>query len=111
MVDSPIRRVTRELTPEQQERLRVQRMQIASELPDLVDRDRMRQEARSEPTLSGEFRRAIHESSLSLSLIAQRADIPTLLLDEFLTGERNLRSDVLDRLANVLGFSLQAKEH
>ena len=38
MVDSQIRRVTRELTPEQQEGLRVQRMQIAAELPDLVDR-------------------------------------------------------------------------
>ena len=82
----------------------VLRAQIASELPDLIERDRMRLEARSEPTLSGEFRRAIHGSSLSLSIIAQRAEIPALLLDEFLTGERNLRSDVLDRLANVLGF-------
>ena len=111
MVEFQIRRVARELTPEQQERLRVQRMQIAAELPDLVERDRMRQEARSEPTLSGEFRRAIHGSSLTLAQIAQRADIPPLLLDEFLTGERNLRSDVLDRLASVLGFSLQVKEH
>lgn len=62
------------------------------------------------PTLSGEFRRAIHGSSLSLSIIAQRAEIPPLLLEEFLTGERNLRSDVLDRLANVLGFVLHAKD-
>ena len=59
--------------------------------------------------LSGEFRRAIHGSSLSLSIIAQQAEIPPLLLDEFLTGERNLRSDVLDRLARVLGFVLHAK--
>ena len=29
--------------------------------------------------------------------------------DEFLTGERNLRSVVLDRLAHVLGFALHAK--
>ena len=110
MAESLARRVTRELTPEQQKRLLVQRAEIASELPDLVERDRMSQEARSEPTLSGEFRRAIHGSSLSLSVIAQRADIPPLLLDEFLTGERNLRSDVLDRLAKVLGFVLHAKE-
>lgn len=70
----------------------------------------MRQEAISEPTLSGEFRRAVHGSSLSLSNIAQRADIPPLLLDEFLTGERNLRSDVLDRHAKVLGFVLHPKD-
>ena len=110
MAESPARRVTRELTPEQQKRLPVQRAQIASELPDLIECDRMRQEARSEPTLSGEFRRAIHGSSLSLSIIAQRAEIPPLLLDEFLTGERNLRSDVLDRLANVLEFVLHTKD-
>ena len=110
MAESVVRRVTRELTPEQQKRLPVLRAQIASELPDLIERDRMRLEARSEPTLSGEFRRAIHGSSLSLSVIAQRAEIPALLLDEFLTGERNLRSDVLDRLAHVLGFVLHSKE-
>ena len=110
MTESRAHRATCELTPEQQKRLSVQRAQIASELPDLVERDRMRQEARSEPTLSGEFRRAIHDSSLSLSIIAQRADIPPMLLDEFLTGERNLRSDVLDRLANVLGFILHPKD-
>ena len=110
MAESVARRVTRVLSPEQQKRLPVLRAQIASELPDLIERDRMRLEARSEPTLSGEFRRAIHGSSLSLSIIAQRAEIPPLLLDEFLTGERNVRSDVLDRLANVLEFVLHAKD-
>lgn len=110
MAELRAHRATGELTPEQQNRLPVLRAQIASELPDLVERDRMRQEARSEPTLSGKCRRAIHDSSLSLSIIAQRADIPPLLLDEFLTGERNLRSDVLDRLANVLGFVLHPKD-
>jgi hypothetical protein len=29
------------------------------------------------------------------------------MLDEFLTGERTLRSDILDRLAQALGFVLQ----
>ena len=101
--------MTRELTPQEQERLRRQREQIAVELPDLATRDRLRNEARTEATLSGELRRAIHESSLSLSAIADRSGISPLLLDEFLTGERTLRSDVLDRLACVLGFALQAK--
>jgi hypothetical protein len=101
------RRVTRELTPEEMTRLRQQRERIAAELPDLAERDRMRKEAREEATLSGELRRAIHASPLSLSAIAERAGIPPLVLDEFLTGERTLRSDVLDRLACLLGYVLQ----
>src|SRR5262249_45070063 len=104
------RRVTRELTPEEQDRLRRHREQIAAELPDLAERDRMRKEARAEATLSGELRRAIHGSPLSLSTIAERAGILPLALDEFLTGERTLRSDVLDRLAGILGYVLQPKE-
>ena len=101
------RRVTRELTPDEQDRLRRYREQIASELPELAERDRMRKEAREESTLSGELRRAIHASPLSIPRLAERAGISPLALDEFLTGERTLRSDVLDRLAGVLGYVLQ----
>jgi len=104
------RRTTRELTPEEKERLRRQREQVAAELPDLADRDRLRKEASEEGTLSGELRRAVHRSEQSLSEIARRAGIAPLALDEFLTGERTLRSDVLDRLAAVLGYVLQAKD-
>src|SRR3954469_24068181 len=103
------RRVTRELTPEEQDRLRRQREAVAAELPDLAARDRMRKEAREEVTLSGELRRAVHGSPLSLSAIADRVGITPLALDEFLTGERTLRSDVLDRLAGVLGYTLQPR--
>src|SRR6266478_1327045 len=99
MTTPQARRVTRELTPEEQNRLCQYREQIASELPDLADRDRMRKEAREEATLSGELRRSVHGSPLSLSTIAERTGISPLALDEFLTGERTLRSDVLDRLA------------
>jgi hypothetical protein len=109
MTTPQIRRVTRELTPEEQDRLRRYREQIASELPDLAERDRMRKEAREETTLSGDLRRAVHGSPLSLSMIAERAGISPLALDEFLTGERTLRSDVLDRLAGILGYVLQPK--
>jgi len=104
------KRVTRELTPEEQNRLRGYREQIASELPDLAEHDRLRKEACAEATLSGELRRAVHGSSLSLSTIAERTGISPLALDEFLTGERTLRSDVLDRLAGILGYVLQPKE-
>jgi transcriptional regulator with XRE-family HTH domain len=110
MIIPQARRVTRELTADEQDRLRRYREQIAAELPDLAERDRMRKEAREEATLSGELRRAIHGSPLSLSAIAERAGITPLALDEFLTGERTLRSDVLDRLAGILGYVLQPRK-
>jgi len=100
------RRVTRELSPEQQQRLAKQRQLIAEELPDLAARDQMRKEAREEATLSGELRRAIHASELPLSTVAAQVGVAPLVLDEFLTGERTLRSDVIDRLAGVLGCEL-----
>jgi plasmid maintenance system antidote protein VapI len=66
----------------------------------------MRKEAKDEPTVSGELRRAIHASPVPIADIATRAGIPPLALDEFLTGERTLRSDVLDRLARSLSLQL-----
>ena len=100
------RRITRELSEAEHQHLQRQRGQVADELPEMVARDQMRKEAREEATLSGQLRRAIHASELSLSVIAAQAGITPLLLDEFLTGERTLRSDVIDRLAGVLGCQL-----
>ena len=94
------RRTTRELGSDEQQR------QPAEEPEDMALRDQMRTEAREEATLSGELRQAIHASELSLSAIAERACLMPLTLDDFLTGERTLRSDVIDRLANVLGCRL-----
>jgi hypothetical protein len=102
------KRFSRQLTPEESERLQRQRALIAQELSDLVKRDKMRKEAHEESTLSGEIRRAIHASGLSLAAIAVHAGITALQLDEFLTAERTLRSDVLDRLAPAVGFRFQA---
>jgi hypothetical protein len=106
MSDKQVRRVTRELSPIERARLKQLREQIAVELPDMTARDQLRKEARDEATLSGELRRAIHASPHSLTAIASRAGIDPILLDEFLTGERTLRSDVIDRLAGVLGYEL-----
>jgi ribosome-binding protein aMBF1 (putative translation factor) len=100
------RRVTRELTPAELQRVRRHQKQIADELPEMTTQGQMRKEAREEATLSGQLRRAIHASELSLATIADQAGISPLLLDEFLTGERTLRSDVIDRLAHALGCQL-----
>ena len=106
MVERQARRVSRELTPAERDRVQQLREQIAAELPELIARDQLRKEARDEATLCGELRRAIHASPLSLSAIASQAGIDPTQLDEFLTGERTLRSDVMDRLAAVLGYDL-----
>ena len=66
----------------------------------------MRKDARDEATLSGELRRGVHASDLPLSAIAADVGVPPVVLDDFLTGERTLRSDVMDRLARVLGYEL-----
>ena len=100
------RRSTRTLSPEEQARLHQLRSQIAAELPELVARDQLRQEASREATISGLLRRAIHRSQTPLSQIAIQAGIAPLTLDEFLTGERTLRSDVVDRLAMAVGLEL-----
>ena len=106
-MDEPsVRRIKRDLTPAEIERLQRQRERIAQELPDLAARDQMRKDAREEATLSGELRRAIHASGLPLSAIATDVGVPPLVLDDFLTGDRTLRSDVMDRLARVLGYEL-----
>jgi ribosome-binding protein aMBF1 (putative translation factor) len=106
MNESRAKRVFRELTPSEKERLTKYREQIAQELPDLQARDQMRKDAREECTLSGELRRAIHASGLSLAELAAGTGITPILLDDFLTGERTLRSDVIDRLATLLGCEL-----
>ncbi len=103
-------RISRELTPAEQEQLAEYRRKIAAELPDLQARDQMRKDAREESTLSGELRRAIHQSDLSLAEIATRVGITPNMLDDFLTGERTLRSDVIDRLTITLGYELSRSE-
>lgn len=104
------RRISRPLTDAEQQRLQQHRVQIAAELPELAMRDQMRKEACEETTLSGEFRRAVHASDLTLSEIATRVGITLRFLDDFLTGERTLRSDIMDRLAEVLGCELSRTE-
>jgi ribosome-binding protein aMBF1 (putative translation factor) len=103
------RRTTKSLTPHQQAKMARHRRQIHAELPEMVKRNRMSKEASEEPTLSGEIRRAVHASRLSLDEIAAETGITPLVLDEFLTGDRTLRSDVLDRLAKGLRLVLTAR--
>jgi hypothetical protein len=92
--------------PEELGRLRAIRESIAEELPDLVARDQLRRAAREERSISGAVRDAIHRSELPLHTIAAKAGLSPVELDEFLTGERTLRSDALDRLAATISFEV-----
>lgn len=76
--------------------------EVEQELPDLVELGDQMLEASAEDTLSGLLRRAIHRSRIGLAEIASDAGVPVGQLNEFLSGERTLRSDVMDRLAAIV---------
>jgi hypothetical protein len=99
-------RAVKSVTAEHQARIAKAREQIAAELPELVARDARMREAAEENTFSGELRRAIHHGERDLIDLAQIVGVTPVQLSEFLTGERTLRSDVLDRLVAAVGAHL-----
>lgn len=88
-------------------KLRRSRALIAKELPELIAKDQRLHDAMRERTMSGVLRRAIHASKLLLPDLAERAQTDLDTLDAFLTGERLLTSDVIDRLTKILKLKLQ----
>lgn len=99
-----------ELSDEKRSQIRQAQAQVKEELPELAKRLRMANEAAEENTFSAELRRAIHASGFHLNYIAGRVGTTPIVIDEFLTGERTLRSDLIDRLAALLGCTLCKKE-
>src|SRR5260221_7649331 len=100
-------RSTIELTDEQIKRLQKDRKLIARELPELVAKHQRLCDAGEEGTHSGALRRAIHASTLLLDVLAERAGVDLEMLDAFLTGQRPLTSDVIDRLTRILKPKLE----
>ena len=86
------------------------RAQIAEELPDLIRRSELAGAAMKEKTLSGRLRRAINGFPLSPMKIAEKAGITWVELDDFLTGEKTLPSDVIDRLVKAVKLKLPASK-
>ena len=101
----------REIPEELLSQIQGDRDLIEKELPELADRDDRMREAAEEDTLTGHLRRAIHQSRRPLRTIAREAGISTELLCDFLEGERTLRSDVLDRLAQAVGVTITLAAH
>ena len=93
-------------SPDLLEQLKKDRALVAAELPDVTQRaDRLR-EAAAENTLSGQLRKAIHGSRRRLDAIAGDAGISVKSLCDWLSGDRTLRSDVLDRVAQAVGADI-----
>ena len=104
------RRIFGKLTPAQQRRLNRNRQLIEEELPDLIRRNQLAHAARKEKSFSGALRRAIHKYPSSPMKIAEAAEITWTDLSDFLTGERTLPSDAIDRLVRVLKLKLPASK-
>jgi hypothetical protein len=102
------RRIVEKLSPALMKKLRRSRALIAKELPQLIEKGQRLYDAMLEPTPSGALRRAIHSSKLLLPDLAERAQTDMDTLDAFLTGERPLTSDIIDRLAKILKLKLEA---
>jgi hypothetical protein len=101
-----VRRVYRQFTTEERERWLRARAEVEAEKPEILARYKVLCEAAAEPTVSGAVRRAVHRAGPMLPQIAKEAGLTETHLHEFLLGERTLRSDVLDRLARIVGFDL-----
>lgn len=100
------RRIVKRLDPSIMKRIQQSRALIAKELPELIEKDQRLHNAMQEPTISGALRLAIHSSEFLLPDLADRAQTDIDTLDAFLTGERPLGSDVIDRLTAVLQLRL-----
>jgi hypothetical protein len=99
----------RKVDPEILEQLRRDREKIVAELPELRERGKCLEEAAAENSLTGHLRRAIHHSGRPLKRIAAEAGRDVFVLCDFLEGTTNLRSDLLDRLAQAVGAVIQVE--
>jgi hypothetical protein len=102
------RRIVEKLPNGLMKEIRRSQALIAKELPELIKKGQRLHDAKQQPTVSGALRRAIHSSKLLLPDLADRARTDMDTLDAFLTGERPLTSDVIDRLTSVLKLKLEA---
>lgn len=101
------RHMVKKLSDTLMKKLRRSRALIAKEVPELIGKDQRLYDAMREPTTSGALRRALHSSKILLPDLADRAQTDMDTLDAFLTGERPLTSDVIDRLTKILKLKLE----
>lgn len=105
--DGPIGEPRRKLSRQEKARLKQLQQQIADELPELTEQHRQLTKAAAENTFSGRLREAIHRSRILLPDVARRSGLSMEQIHEFLLGERTLSSSEVDRLIDVLGYTLR----
>ena len=79
-----------------------------AEKDELIQLSLKMRKAAEEPTLSGRLRKAAPKSPLTFDEIVERLGISWEEYSDFLAGDHPLPSDVLDRLAELLGYELVA---
>ena len=62
--------------------------------------------AKSRPTLSSQVRDVIESRGLTLAELGQLSDVDPTVIGRFLSGEREVRSRTLDKLAAALDLRL-----
>ena len=112
MSDPETHRVPRKATAEERRQVREYRAQIERDLPELrreaIQADsKLRAAAMREPTVTGQLRRAIHESGMDHRELAAQAGISAKTLVEFLVGVAVLDSSAVDKLAALLKQELK----
>src|SRR5581483_8100131 len=79
--------------------------QVNAELPEILERQRRKQIAREEQSVSGELRRAVHDSNLRYPQIARLSGVSMEELDDFMTGEP-VALKTFERLAAAMNCHL-----
>jgi len=100
---------TQTISPERMDEIRRSWPLLDAEVEDLALRAERMREAAAEQSLCGELRRAVHESGIHMKIVAERIGLDAIVLSEWLQGVRNLRSDVLDRIAQSVGATVSVK--
>ncbi len=93
---------TRGLTPEEVAKDVEIRQRVEQEFPPALPSSRA-----GTGTLSKALREAIRSSDKSVYQIAKAADVSQIVVSRFLSGERDIRMETADRLAEVLGLKLE----
>jgi hypothetical protein len=99
-----------QLTDEQRRQVETWQAQVRTELTQIPGRRQLMASAAREESFSGELRRAIRQGPLHPVQLARRIGLDPVELDEFLSGESVLTSEVVGKIMAELGLKLAAAD-
>ena len=99
-------RMIREFLPGEQEQWEETVAKIEAELPEIIERDRLTQEAMKEETVSGQLRCAICATKMPYDKLAAKTEVDVITISEFMCGRGTLDSDAFSRLAEACKLQL-----